>query len=129
MSKTQYSITDELLDQLLANYQKPENLIGTDGIFKQLIKKLVERALDAELTHHLGHDKHQSVSNPTGNTRNGFSRKKIKGEFAELPPVPSGRHGTFNPQIVKKYQTRWTGFDDKILSLYARSIIVLVGAL
>ncbi|EQL43279.1 hypothetical protein M770_32475 (plasmid) [Pseudomonas aeruginosa VRFPA03] len=59
MNKTPHTITDELLDQLLANYQKPEDLIGTDGILKQLTKKLVERALDAELTHHLGHNKHQ----------------------------------------------------------------------
>ncbi len=69
MSKMQHPITDELLDQLLANYQNPEDLIGADGILKQLTKKLVERALDAELTHHLGHDKHQPVSNSTGNTR------------------------------------------------------------
>ncbi len=125
MSKTPYPITDELLDQLLASYQKPEDLIGADGILKQLTKKLVERALDAELTHHLGHDKHQPVSNPTGNTRNGFSRKKLKGEFGELPiEVPRDRHGTFAPQIVEKHQTRWTGFDDKILSLYARGMTV-----
>ena len=102
MSKTQHPITDELLDQLLANYQNPEDLIGADGILKQLTKKLVERALDAELTHHLGHDKHQPVSNSTGNTRNGFSRKKLKGEFGELPiEVPRDRHGTFDPQIVE----------------------------
>ncbi|RUC96450.1 hypothetical protein IPC1387_30700, partial [Pseudomonas aeruginosa] len=69
MNKTPHTITDELLDQLLANYQKPEDLIGTDGILKQLTKKLVERALDAELTHHLGHNKHQPVSNWMGNTR------------------------------------------------------------
>ena len=63
MSKKLHPITDELLDQLLANYQKPEDLIGAEGILKQLTKKLVERALDAELTHHLGHDKHQPVGN------------------------------------------------------------------
>ena len=125
MSKTQHPITDELLDQLLANYQNPEDLIGADGILKQLTKKLVERALDAELTHHLGHGKHQPVSNSTGNTRNGFSRKKLKGEFGELPiEVPRDRHGTCDPQIVEKHQTRWTGFDDKILSLYARGMTV-----
>ena len=125
MSKTQHPITDELLDQLLANYQNPEDLIGADGILKQLTKKLVERALDAELTHHLGHDKHQPVSNPTGNTRNGFSKKKLKGEFGELPiEVPRDRHGTFDPQIVEKHRTRWAGFDDKILSLYARGMTV-----
>ncbi|WP_031753572.1 transposase, partial [Pseudomonas aeruginosa] len=107
MNKTPHTITDELLDQLLANYQKPEDLIGTDGILKQLTKKLVERALDAELTHHLGHNKHQPVSNWMGNTRNGFSKKKLKGEFGELPiEVPRDRHGTFDPQIIEKHQTR-----------------------
>ncbi|MFX8569935.1 IS256 family transposase, partial [Acinetobacter baumannii] len=68
MSKDKHPITDALLDQLLANYQKPEDLIGADGLLKQLTKKLVERALDAEMTHHLGHDRHQPVTNPVGNT-------------------------------------------------------------
>lgn len=108
MTQSKHPIPEELLDQLLANYQKPEDLIGADGILKQLTKKLVERALDAELTHHLGHDRHQPVSNPVGNTRNGFSSKKLKGEFGELPiEVPRDRHGTFDPQIVEKHQTRW----------------------
>ncbi|HCP54942.1 MAG TPA: IS256 family transposase, partial [Pseudomonas sp.] len=121
MSKTQHPIADELLDQLLANYQKPEDLIGADGILKKLTKKPVERALDAELTHHLGH----GISQSTDNTRNGFSRKKLKGEFGELPiEVPRDRHGTFDPQIVEKHQTRWTGFEDKILLLYARGMTV-----
>ena len=61
MSKDKHPITDALLDQLLANYQKPEDLIGADGILKQLTKKLVERALDAEMTHHLGHDRRSPV--------------------------------------------------------------------
>ncbi len=125
MSKTKHPITDERLDQLLTNYQKPEDLIGAEGILKQQTKKLVERALDAKLTHHPGHDKHQPVSNPAGNTRNGSNRKKLKGEFGELPiEVPRDRHGTFDPQIVEKHQTRWTGFDGKILSLYARGMTV-----
>lgn len=125
MSKDKHPITDVLLDQLLVHYQKPEDLIGADGILKQLTKKLVERALDAEMTHHLGHGKHQPVSNSTGNTRNGFSRKKLKGEFGELPiEVPRDRHASFEPQIVEKHQTRWAGFDDKILSLYARGMTV-----
>lgn len=102
MSKTQHPITDELLDQLLANYQNPEDLIGADGILKQLTKKLVERALDAELTHHLGHGKHQPVSNSTGNTRNGFSRKKLKGEL----PKTLGR---FPLLTSPRATTTWTG--------------------
>lgn len=65
----------------------------------------------------------EPVENPAGNTRNGKSRKTLKGEFGELPiEIPRDRHGTFEPQLIPKHQTRWTGFDDKILSLYARGM-------
>ncbi|NII12401.1 IS256 family transposase, partial [Oleiagrimonas sp. C23AA] len=78
-----------------------------------------------EMTEHLGHDKHQSVGNAKGNTRNGRSRKTLKGEFGELPlDVPRDRDGSFEPKLVPKHQTRWSGFDDKILSLYARGMTV-----
>jgi len=77
------------------------------------------------MTEHLGHDKSQSVSNETGNTRNGSSMKTLKGDFGALPiTIPRDRAGTFEPQIISKNQTRWTGFDDKILSLYARGMSV-----
>ena len=115
----------DLIDQLLANYKKPEDLIGEDGLLKQLTKALVERALAAEMAEHLGHGKHEPVKNVTGNTRNGKSKKTLKGEFGELPiEIPRDRHGSFEPQLVAKHQTRWTGFDDKILSLYARGMTV-----
>lgn len=118
-------IPTELLDSLLANYQKPEDLIGENGLLKQLTKALVERALEAELTDHLGHGKHEPVANPSGNARNGKSRKTLKGDFGELPiEIPRDRQGSFEPQIVAKHQTRWTGFDDKIISLYARGLTV-----
>jgi len=115
----------ELIDALLADYKKPEDLIGQDGILKQLTKALVERALQAELTEHLGHGKNQLVANEAGNTRNGRSKKTLKGDFGELPiEIPRDRAGTFEPQIITKHQTRWSGFDDKILSLYARGMTV-----
>ena len=115
----------DLIDALLADYKKPEDLIGEEGLLKQLTKALVERALNAEMTDHLGHSKHAPVANPTGNTRNGKSRKTLKGDFGELPiEVPRDRRGTFEPQLIGKHQTRWTGFDDKILSLYARGMTV-----
>ena len=86
---------------------------------------LVERALQAEMTEHLGHDKHAAVSNSTGNARNGKSHKTLKGEFGELPiDIPRDREGSFEPQLIPKHQTRWTGFDDKIISLYARGMTV-----
>jgi putative transposase len=112
-------------DRLLADYKKPEDLIGENGLLKQLTKRLVERALEAEMASHLGHAKNEPVANPKGNTRNGKSKKTLKGEFGELPiDIPRDRDGSFEPQIVPKHQTRWTGFDDKILSLYARGMTV-----
>ena len=125
MSTRKHDVPNELLDELLSDYQRPEDLIGENGLLKQLTKRLVERALDAEMTAHLGHERHAPVANASGNTRNGRSRKTLKGEFGELPiEVPRDREGSFEPQIVPKHQTRWTGFDEKVLSLYARGMTV-----
>ena len=125
MSKRNHEMPDELLSRLLANYKKPEDLIGENGLLKQLTKLLVEKALEAEMTEHLGHDRHAPVANPAGNARNGRSRKTLKGEFGELPiEVPRDRRGSFEPKLIPKHQTRWSGFDDKILSLYARGMTV-----
>ena len=122
---TPKSLPTDLIDSLLADYKKPEDLIGEHGLLKQLTKALVERALQAEMAEHLGHDKHETVINATGNTRNGKSRKTLKGEFGELPiEIPRDREGSFEPLIISKHQTRWAGFDDKILSLYARGMTV-----
>ena len=125
MTVEKKAVTKELLDGLLADYRKPEDLIGENGLLKQLTKLLVERALQAEMGEHLGHGKNEAVENPAGNTRNGNSRKILKGEFGELPiEIPRDRHGTFEPQLTPKHQTRWAGFDHKILSLYARGMTV-----
>ena len=118
-------VQPDLIDLLLADYKKPEDLTGENGILKQLTKAIVERALQAELAAHLGHDKHEAVSNERGNTRNGSSAKTLKGDFGALPiEIPRDRDGSFEPQLIAKHQTRWTGFDDKILSLYARGMTV-----
>ena len=115
----------QLADSLLANYQKPEDLIGENGLLKQLTKMLVERALDAEMANHLGHGKGDAITNTTGNARNGHSAKTLKGDFGELSlDIPRDRQALFEPQLVAKHQTRWTGFDDKIISLYARGLTV-----
>lgn len=109
-------LPNDLIDGLLANYKKPEDLIGENGLLKQLTKALVECALEAEMVDHLGHDKNEPVKNATGNTRNGKSRKILKGDFGELPiEIPRDRAGSFEPQLIPKHQTRWTGFDDKII--------------
>lgn len=122
---TPKSLPTDIIDSLLVDYKKPEDLIGEHGLLKQLTKALVERALQAEIAEHLGHDKHETVTNSTGNARNGKSRKTLKGEFGELPiEIPRDREGSFEPQIISKHQTRWVGFDDKIISLYARGMTV-----
>ena len=117
------SIDNELIDNLLKNYKKPEDLIGENGLLKQLTKQLLERAMAAELTEHVGYDKHDASGNNSGNSRNGKSAKTIKGTFGELAlETPRDRNGTFEPQIIEKHQTRFTGFDKNILSLYARGL-------
>ena len=123
MTKT--AITPDLLDELLANYSKPEDLTGEDGLFKQLKKALIERALGAELTEHLGYEKGDPAGRGSGNSRNGTSSKRLLTEDGEAEiSVPRDRAGSFEPQLVAKGQTRFDGFDDKILSLYARGMTV-----
>ncbi len=114
---------DELLDQLMKDYKKPEDLIGENGLLKQLTKALVERAMKAEMTAHLGYEKNDPAGKNTGNSRNGNSKKTIKGEFGNLDiSVPRDRNSTFEPVIIPKGETRFTGFDDKIISMYARGM-------
>src|SRR6185295_18171259 len=117
------ALDKDLIDKLLAGYEKPEDLIGENGLIKQLTKALVERALNAELTTHLGYEKNQPEGRRSGNSRNGKSRKKLKGDFGEIEiEVPRDREGEFEPKIVPKHQRRFDGFDDKILSMYARGM-------
>lgn len=101
-------IDQELIDKLLADYKSPEDLIGEQGLLKQLTKALVERAMHAELTHHLGYEKHDPAGRGSGNSRNGASSKTLKGEFGEaVIGVPRDRNGSFEPKIVPKHQTRF----------------------
>src|SRR6185369_12023460 len=116
-------IKPDLVDQLLKGYEKPEDIIGENGLLKRLTKALLERALNAELTNHLGYEKHDPAGHNSGNSRNGVTSKTVKGEFGELEiEVPRDRTSTFEPQILPKHQTRFTGFDDKIISMYARGM-------
>ncbi|MBD1870687.1 IS256 family transposase, partial [Cyanobacteria bacterium FACHB-471] len=117
----------ELLDELLKGYENPEDLLGDGGILKQLTAALVERCLNAEMKTHLEAQQAEPASGdkPTRNRRNGHSQKTIKGEFGEAQiSVPRDRNSEFEPIIVKKGQSRFDGFDDKILSLYARGMSV-----
>lgn len=116
-------IKPDLVDELLKGYEKPEDIIGENGLLKRLTKALLERALHAELTHHLGYEKHDPAGHNSGNSRNGATSKTVKGEFGEIVvDTPRDRNGSFEPQILGKHQTRFDGFDDKILSLYARGM-------
>jgi putative transposase len=84
----------DLIDKLLADYKKPEDIIGENGL-KQLTKALLERAMQAEMTDHLGYAKHDRAGNNSGNSRNGKTTKALKGDFGELPlETPRDRNGT-----------------------------------
>jgi putative transposase len=116
-------ITPELLDELLKDYKSPDDMFGDDGLLQQLTKAVVERALQGEITHHLGYEKHDPAGKNTGNSRNGKSSKRIKSKRGQLQiDVPRDRNSEFEPQLIRKGQTRFDGFDDKIISMYARGM-------
>ena len=116
-------VKPELIDELLKGYEKPEDIIGENGLLKSLTKALLERAMNAELTNHLGYEKYDPTGHNSGNSRNGTTSKTVKGEFGEMVvETPRDRNGSFEPQILSKHQTRFDGFDDKILSMYARGM-------
>jgi putative transposase len=114
-------LPDELLDELLAGARREEEITGPGGLLSQLTRRLVERALEVELTDHLGYKPHQEPPGGVGNTRNGSTPKTLVTEHGEVRiETPRDRRGTFEPQIVRKRQRRFEGFDDKILALYSR---------
>ena len=103
----------------------PDELMGAAGLFKQLKKALMERALGAELTHHLGYEKGDRAGRGSGNSRNGHSSKTVLMDEGKLDlAIPRDRAGTFAPRLVPKGERRLDGFDDKIISLYARGLTV-----
>ena len=124
MTKTKAK-TDEFssdtLDALLSGHETPEDIFGKDGLFKRLQSALIERALGGELTHHLGYPPHGPAAGD--DRRNGHGAKTLETENGPLSiRVPRDRDGDFTPQLVKKGQRRLEGFDDKVLSLYARGM-------
>lgn len=114
---------DALIDELLQECENPKDILGKNGLLKQLTKRLVERTLDAELTDHLGYEPHSVQGRGTGNNRNGKGHKTVQSDTGALEiEVPRDRNGTFEPQLVRKRQRRLEGFDDKVLALYARGL-------
>lgn len=113
---------DKILDDLIRG-KSPEEILGRNGILKQLTKRLVERALEAEMTAHLGYEKHAPEGRNGGNSRNGKGHKTVTTETGELElEVPRDRNGEFDPQIVPKSRRRLEGFDEKVIALYARGM-------
>jgi transposase-like protein len=119
------TISKEMLDELLKGCERPEDLLGETGLMKELKVKLMERMLGAELTEHLGYEDGEAAPPSQSNRRNGLSKKTLKGEDGTLPlAVPRDRDGSFEPELVKKGQTRIDGMDDKIIGLYAAGLTV-----
>lgn len=117
------AITKEVLDELLKEYKGPEDLTGPEGLLKQLTKALIERAMDAEITTHLGYEKHDQSEKDTTNRRNGRTKKTVRSDQGPLEiEIPRDREGTFEPAIVPKHQREFKGFDDKIISMYSRGM-------
>jgi len=119
---TMTTIKKELIRELIKN-KNPEELIGKNGLIKELVKEIVECAMEAEMTNHLGYEKYDPKGKNSGNSRNGKSTKTLKGDQGELEiEVPRDRNGEFEPIIIGKHQRRFTGFDDKITAMYARGM-------
>ncbi len=118
------TISNEILDELLKKYEKPEDMLGKTGLLQELTKRLVERAMETEMTEHLGYEKSErSEKKPKKNARNGHSEKTIQSSHgATRIEVPRDRAGAFEPKIIPKGQRRWDGLDDKIVSMYARGM-------
>jgi putative transposase len=114
---------DALLDELLKDYTDPKDILGAHGLLRQLTKRVIERALEAELTTHLGYEPHARNGSGTANYRNGKGKKTVQTETAQFAiAVPRDRDGSFEPQLVPKRQRRLEGFDDQVLALYARGL-------
>ena len=116
-------IPDEVIDQLLAGASTEEEIAGPGGLLAQLTRRLVERAMEVELTDHLGYEPHAEPPGGVGNTRNGTTPKTLVTEHGQVGiDAPRDRDGSFEPKIVRKRQRRFEGFDDKILALYSRGL-------
>lgn len=119
------AIKEEILNELLASVSSPDQLLGKDGLLKQLTARLVEKALQAEMTDHLGRDQGQARAPGATNGRNGYTSKILTTDHGDVTiDVPRDREGTFEPKIVKKRERRLAGFDERILALYARGMTV-----
>jgi putative transposase len=117
------AIKKELIKELLKDYKNPKDLLGKNGLLKELTKSLVETALESEITQNLGYEKNDPSGYNSGNSRNGKSKKTLKTDHGNIDiEIPRDRNSDFEPEIIKKRQTRFDGFDDKIISMYSRGM-------
>ena len=118
--KKERPFDEKQIDEWLKNGHKPEDV---KSLLQQITKAVVERALQGEMTQHLGYPKNDVAGKKSGNSRNGVTAKTLKGDFGEIElETPRDRNGEFEPKLIQKHQTRFTGFDEKVLSLYARGM-------
>jgi putative transposase len=116
-------ISDEVIDELLAGASTEEEIAGPGGLLAELTKRLVERAMEVELTDHVGYEPHCEPPGGAGNQRNGTSSKTLITEHGKVQvDAARDRDGSFEPKIVRKRQRRFVGFDEKILALYSRGL-------
>ena len=121
MESTAVTLKPELIEELMKLTKSPADLFGPEGLFSRLKGALLERMLEAEMTEHLGFEK--NAGKLSGNSRNGYSKKTVKTETGPVEVrVPRDRAGTFEPQLISRYQRRLEGFDEKVLALYARGM-------
>lgn len=118
-------LSDELLRDLIDEYGGPTAILDEGGLMGVLQKRLIETAMNAEMEEHLGYSRHSPEGNGTGNSRNGTGRKKIllANDKIEID-TPRDRNGSFDPKLIGKRQTRFEGFDQQIIALYARGMSV-----
>ncbi|MBN2771152.1 MAG: IS256 family transposase [Spirochaetes bacterium] len=117
MAKSQEQI-EKLLDEIDFSSLTPEQITGKDGLLKQLTKRMLEKAMNAEMDIHLGYEKHQRTD-ASSNSRNGNSKKTVTTELGSIPiDIPRDRNSEFEPQIIPKHKKRFVGFDEKIISMY-----------
>lgn len=113
---------DKLIDEMIAG-KTPEEIVGEGGLLQALTKRVYERALEGEMTHHLGYPPKAREGRNSGNSRNGKTSKTVKTGSEDVHlSIPRDRNGEFEPHLVKKYQRRLPGFDAKVLALYARGL-------
>jgi putative transposase len=109
------TIKKEILDELIKDYRNPEDLLGENGLLKQLTKQLLERATQAELTHQIRYSKNENAPDNQVNRRNGTTPKKVKSSHGEFEiEVPRDRQSEYEPVIIPKHQRRFDGFDNTL---------------